>query len=157
MQVLIKKAGQSINVEWSNFPTHVQEHLQEYGVRQKLNDSISGYSKNGSETTSAATADEMFAVVEGVLERLYAGDIRAGRVAAPKTAEGLAKQEAYKTVVNAWLSKADNKGRKITEFKNREELAARYFEKNRDKLVEEATARLERMTMAADELEELGL
>src|SRR5262252_2972780 len=117
MQILIKKAGRPIDVEWSNFPTHVQDHLAEYGVRQKLNDSISGYSKDGSASTTAADADEMFAIVEGVLERLYAGDVRAGRVAAPKTAEGLAKQEAYKIVVNAWLSKPDNKGRKITEFK----------------------------------------
>jgi len=141
MQILIKKAGQSIDIDRSKFPAHVADHIFEYGIRQKLNDAISGLSKTGSDSTSAATESEMLDAVVGVLERLYAGDIRATRAAAPKTAEGLARQLAYKAVVNAWLTK--NPKGKVAEFTNREELTSRHLDKNRDHFMALAQAQLD--------------
>jgi hypothetical protein len=154
MDILIKKAGRAITVEPEKAPDHVREYIEAYGWRQKLNDSISGYSTKGSEHTELATADQMFAIVEGVLERLYAGDVKAGRVAMPKTAEGIARREAYETVVNKWLANehaSGNKSPKLKDFANREELAARYFEKNRDTLMRRAQESLD-MEVDLDEL-----
>lgn len=153
MDILIKKAGRSINVDPTRFNEEVRDHLFAYGVRQKLNDSISSLSLTGSASTTIATADEMYANVEQTLARLYAGDVKAGRVAQPKTAEGLARREAYETVLNAWLRKTDdngklvNKDRKISEFTNRQELADGYYEKHKDRLLERAQ---EALDMAAD-------
>jgi hypothetical protein len=73
--IMIKKAGREITIP--AFPAHIQNHIYEYGLKQKLNDAISGLSLNGSDSTTKATPEEMFAVVQALVDRLMAGDIRA--------------------------------------------------------------------------------
>ena len=64
MDILIKKADREIRIDESRFPDHVKSYLFEYGVRQRLNDSIASYKADESDP------DEMFAHVESVVARL---------------------------------------------------------------------------------------
>jgi hypothetical protein len=73
--IMIKKAGREIEIP--AFPVHIQNHIYEYGLKQKLNDAIAGMSLDGSASTTKATPDEIFAVVQALVNRLMAGDIRA--------------------------------------------------------------------------------
>lgn len=77
--IAIKKANASVEVDDARLPENSRTHIFEYGLRQKLNDSIASLSREGSATTTKATSEEMMADVQGTLDRLYAGDLTAQR------------------------------------------------------------------------------
>ncbi|HEX4500615.1 MAG TPA: hypothetical protein VH187_05495 [Scandinavium sp.] len=134
MEVLIKKCDRAINVDESRVPAHVKAYIAEYGWRQRLNDSIASFKADESD------ADEMYAHVEGILARFYEGDIRAARVGAPRTAEGLALTKARATVVAAW--KRQNPKADLKSFTKKDAFARAYLAKHPE-LVDIARQELE--------------
>lgn len=140
MEIRIKKADATVTVDPTKFPAHVHEHLFEYGVRQKLNDSISQYSRTGGPSTTKATAGEMLDHVDDMLARLYAGDLHASR-GAVDTVEREAARLAMKAVLNRWFAK--NKGSDVKTYTEKHDDAAAYLAANREKIMAVAEMNLE--------------
>jgi hypothetical protein len=123
MDIRIKKADQTISVDETKLPAHVRDHIFEYGLRQKLNDSISGLSRDGTASTTKATSAEMVDSVNETLERLYAGDLRATRTV--DSVGRTAYQLAVKKVCNVWLAK--HRGEKLEKYESKGEDARAYL------------------------------
>jgi hypothetical protein len=142
--VLIKKCGRSLEVDAGRFSATVQSHIFEYGLRQKLNDSIASFKAD------EADMDEAFEHVQSVVNRLYDGDIRAHRAGGGfvQTPETIAKSLALRKVCNVWLKK--NKGKKLTEYAARNDDAASELDANRAKYLAVAQAQFELMAEAVD-------
>jgi hypothetical protein len=123
MDIRIKKADANVEVDVAMLPGHVKDHIFEYGLRQKLNDSISGLSRDGTASTTKATSDEMIASIRETIERLYAGDLRATRTV--DSVGRTAYQLAVKKVCNVWLAK--HRGEKLEKYESKAEDARAYL------------------------------
>lgn len=127
MEIRIKKADASLSVNEGKLPDHVRTHIFEYGLRQKLNDSLSAYSANGSDHTTATSKADMLKIAGSTLDRLYAGDIRASRTA--DTVGRIALRYALKKVCNVWQAK--NKGKDLKDYLTKSADASTYLEANK--------------------------
>ena len=147
MLIAIKKADRSIDVDESIIPDHVRRHIFEYGLKQKLNDSVSTLSTNGSASTTKASADEIFAAVQATLARLVAGDIRATRAI-----DSLGKEcmrIASNRVIKRWQK--TNPGRELKYYETRNADALADLEANRAAIEAVAQATLDLITDGDDE------
>ncbi len=68
--IYIKKANKSLDIDFDSLPPHVQAHIIEYGLKQKVNDCHA----------SEDNPDTAWALVQALASRLQEGDItkRAG-------------------------------------------------------------------------------
>jgi hypothetical protein len=139
MDIRIKKAEATVNVDAVKFPEHVRDHIFEYGLRQKLNDSISGLSRDGTASTTKATSEEMVDSVNETLARLYAGDLRATR--SVDTVEREARRLSLQAVCNKWLRA--NKGKKLSDYEAKSADAAAYLAANREKILAAAQVNID--------------
>jgi hypothetical protein len=147
LTIPIKKADRSISVDESMLPDHVRAHIFEYGLKQKLNDSVSTLSTTGSASTTKASPDEIFAAVQATLDRLMAGDIRATRAI-----DSLGKEcmrIAMNRVIKRW-QKA-NPGRDLKSYETRNADAAADLAANREAIERVAQATLDLITDGDDE------
>ena len=128
VRVHVKKADVDLMVDVGRLPQNVREYLFDYGIRQKLNDSLASYAetpKPGSQTTKASKA-EMLKMVTDLLGRLYQGETTA-RVE-PTSPEAIAYKMASQAVFNAWSRK--NPSAKPADFKDRHERTVRFLDAN---------------------------
>lgn len=90
MDVFIKKINATVQVDIARMPTPVKEHLFEYGVRQKLADSLSNMA-----VAKGHTVEEMSFAVGEAIAALVAGEWSArGRTADPVAARAKAIAKA---------------------------------------------------------------
>lgn len=71
MQIFIRKCGAHVAVDWNALPDHVKVFVQDYGLRQILNDCHS----------SEKEPELAMSLVEKKLDALMAGTIKQGRTA----------------------------------------------------------------------------
>lgn len=72
--IFVKKANQSLTVDFDAYPEHVKQHLIEYGLKQKFNDVHS----------SEEDGDKAFGLVNNLQERLLSGELaKRGTTASP--------------------------------------------------------------------------
>jgi hypothetical protein len=149
--IMIKKAGREITVNRADMPAHIQDHIWEYGLKQKLNDAISGMSLEGSPTTAKSTPADMYAAVEALLARLMAGDIRAA-TRTRKVVDTLEKEcmrIASTRVLKRW-QKA-HPGVAVSNYTTRHEDALADLAANRDAIETVAQATLDLLNEGDDE------
>lgn len=130
MEIKVKKAESSVQFDEAKIAANVREFLFGYGVKQFLNDSISSLSREGSKSTTKATADEMLASVNETIARLYAGETRAVR--AVDTLGRMAFNLALKKVMNVWL-KSHKGGNPIKDYPTARADAQAEYVKNQAK------------------------
>lgn len=112
MEVFIKKINATVSVDWSALPAQVQAHLIEYGVRQKLADSLSDMA-----VAKGHSVEEMAFAVGELIARLQSGEVtaRAGRTGDPIAREALAiatrrVKAAYAKATREWKDRMQAKG-----------------------------------------------
>lgn len=93
--VFVKKAGQTLVVDFDKYPAHIQQHIIEYGLKQKFNDVHSG----------EETAETAWGLVQNLQERLLLGEI-AKRVGSGNPVETRLKGILRKLMVGATGKKA---------------------------------------------------
>jgi hypothetical protein len=72
--IFVKKANQSLTVDFDAYPEHVKQHLIEYGLKQKFND------VHSAETDGEAA----WGLVNNLQERLLSGELaKRGTTASP--------------------------------------------------------------------------
>lgn len=128
VRVHVKKCDADIMVDVGRLPQNVREYLFDYGIRQKLNDSLASFSsdpKAGSASTRASKA-EMLKMVTDLLGRLYQGETTAR--AEPTSPEAIAYKIASTAVFNAWSRR--NPNAKPADFKDRHERTVRFLDAN---------------------------
>lgn len=147
IKVRVKKCDADLMVNATRFPSHVRAYLFEYGVRQKLNDSLASFNsdpKAGSATTRASKV-EMLKMVTELLERLYAGETTAK--AEPTSPEAIAYKFASTQVFNIWQKK--NPSGKPTDYKDRHADTLRFIDEN-PRIMEMARMQAELAAIAAE-------
>ena len=112
MNIFIKKADQSINVDFDTLSKNVQDYIINYGLKQTLNDVHS--------QLSSENPDDVMKAVNGRLQQFMAGNVPAGggggsRVDALTTelriiVSDLLRQCGYKTADAKKLCKDPNVG-----------------------------------------------
>jgi len=117
MDVFIKKINTTVSVDWDRLPAEVQAHLIEYGVRQKLADSLSDMA-----VAKGHSVEEMAFAINELIARLYEGELGSrGRTADPVAAraKAIAKGLVAKYSRNALVEamKAKNLDCSLDEFK----------------------------------------
>jgi hypothetical protein len=140
MDIRIKKADATVEVQELKFNQATRDFLYNYGVRQFLNDSISDLSREGSKSTTKASSDEMLARVNDTIERLYAGETKARR--AVDSLGKMAFSLATKKVMNRWL-KAHPGGNVIKDYATRAVDASKEYEANKSAYDEMAASLIE--------------
>ncbi len=110
MDVFIKKINATVAVDWAAVPAEVQQHLIEYGVRQKLADSLSDMA-----VAKGHTVEEMAFAINELIARLYAGDLGSrGRTADPVAARAKAIAKAMVSKQSRAALAAAMKGRDMS-------------------------------------------
>ena len=71
--IFVPKAEETLSIDFSSFPDHVQAHLIEYGLKQKFNDSLA--------SAKPEEKDVNKGIIKNLMERLLAGELAKARTA----------------------------------------------------------------------------
>ena len=79
ISIFIPKCGKSVDIDFSALPEVVQQHIIEYGLKQKLNDCHSQFTEKSGDKDYQEKA---WTMVEKTVEALKAGEIRQAKAGA---------------------------------------------------------------------------
>ena len=160
MQISIQKIGQSVDVDFQALPQLSQEFIINYGLRQILNDchsSITLKSKAEYQDDHAIFAADVMNAVNAKLAAIVAGDLTTRR-GSGQPADPV-EREALKIAREELTAAVKAKGKRIKQIENFDELVKAHAEKNEERLMKEARARIKASATKAEavDLEALGL
>ena len=137
MDVFIKKINATVTVDWAALPEAVQAHLIEYGVRQKLADSLSDMA-----VAKGHTVEEMAFAINELIARLYEGELGSrGRQGDPVAARAKAIAQGMVKAQSRAALTAAMRGREMSFDDIKAELVKRLAATS--KIIEMAKAQIE--------------
>ena len=155
--VTIAKTGQAVEVDFAALPANSQEFVINYGLRQILNDCHSSVTRAGWEGTSEEFAEAIMSAVNAKLSALSTGDLTTRR-GSGQPADPV-EREALKIAREELTAAVKAKGKRIKQIENFDELVKAHADKNEERLMKEARARIKASATKAEavDLEALGL
>lgn len=106
IKIIVSKADQTLTVDWDAMPENARQHIIEYGLRQKLNDAGSQFTKKelGEEAGKLALG-----AAENILSELMKGNVSVRQAAVALTLEEREEQKILHAMYKAAFGKNEDK------------------------------------------------